>query len=82
MDGLVRVPRTLGTELPDSPAVAVASVEEGYEAIQRVAVGALWVCLGGAGSAVQFRVCFILELGYKVLLLRGTKEGQERQTLR
>jgi hypothetical protein len=50
VDGLVRVARPLGAEFPDGPPVAVAGVEEGHEAVERVAVGTLRVGLGGARS--------------------------------
>jgi hypothetical protein len=33
IDSLVRVPRALGAELPDGPAIAVFRVEEGDEAV-------------------------------------------------
>jgi hypothetical protein len=42
---LVGIPGTLGAELPDSPAIAMLGIEKGNEAIERVAVGALWVGL-------------------------------------
>jgi hypothetical protein len=50
---LVGVPSPLGSELPYRPAVAVLGVEERDEAVERVAVGALRVGLGGAGSVAR-----------------------------
>lgn len=36
---LVRIPGSLGAELPDAPVGAVPAVEEGDEAGERIAVG-------------------------------------------
>jgi len=48
--GLVRVAGALGAELPDSPIIAVLLIQEGYQAVERVAVRALRVCLRRARS--------------------------------
>ena len=53
VDRLVRVPRPFGAELPYRPLVAVTGVEEGDEAVEGVAVGALGVGLAGAGAGME-----------------------------
>jgi hypothetical protein len=48
VDLRVWVARPFGAELPYRPVVAVLRVEELYERIERIAVGALWI--GAAGT--------------------------------
>lgn len=45
VDSLVRVSCPFGAELPYRPVIRVFGVEEGDEAVERVAVGSLGVCL-------------------------------------
>lgn len=47
--GFVWIASSLGTKLPDAPIFAVFGVEKSHEAVEGVAVGALGVCLAGAG---------------------------------
>lgn len=60
VDGLIRVSRPFGAELPYRPVVRVLGIKEGDEAVERVAVGSLRVCLtrsraGRKGYAVSLR---------------------------
>lgn len=50
VDSLVGVSSALGAKLPYCPVVAVFGVEKGYEAIERIAVSALGVCLAWTGA--------------------------------
>lgn len=42
---LIRIAGALGAKLPDGPIGAMLGVEEGYEMVERIAVGALRVGL-------------------------------------
>lgn len=50
VDGIVGVAGALGAEFPDGPVFSMFLVEEGDEAVERVAVRALRVCLRRAGA--------------------------------
>lgn len=50
IDSFVRIASAFCPELPYGPVVAVFGVEEGDEAIERVAVGSLWVRLARPGA--------------------------------
>lgn len=61
IDCLVRISRPFCAELPYRPVIWVFGVEEGDEAVERVTVGSLWVCLAwaradGKRSVVSLRV--------------------------
>lgn len=77
VDCLVRVSRPLGTELPYRPVVRMFSVEEGDEAVERVAVGSLGICLAWsrAGREHALSVCVHL-----LIRLQGQSvDGQEER---
>lgn len=50
IDSFVGVASTLCTELPYGPVVSMLAIEEGYEAVKRVTVGSLGVCLAWSGT--------------------------------
>jgi hypothetical protein len=78
MDGLVRVARAFGAELPYRPAVAVAGVEVGDELVEGVAVGALRVGLRGAGAVVVgVRVLMSVPLGKFIKLEKVGESFQD-----
>lgn len=49
IDGLVWIASSLGAKFPDGPIIAVFGIEKSDEAVEGVTVGALGVCLAGAG---------------------------------
>ena len=57
IDGLVGISRPFGAELPYRPVIWVFSVKEGDEAVERVTIGSLGVCL--ARSRAGRRWCAV-----------------------
>jgi hypothetical protein len=49
---LVRIAGSLGSKLPYSPVATVFRIEESDETVERVSIGALRVCLRGAGTSL------------------------------
>lgn len=50
IDSLVRVAGAFSPELPDGPIISMFGVEKGNEAVKRVAVGSLGICLARSGA--------------------------------
>ena len=47
---LVWIAGSLASELPYGPVAAMFRIEESDKTIERVSIGALWVCLRGPGT--------------------------------
>lgn len=56
IDSLVRISRPFCAELPYRPVIGMFGVEEGDKAVERVAVGSLWVCLAWPRAGRNRRV--------------------------
>lgn len=61
IDSLVRVAGAFCPELPDGPIVPMFGVEKGNEAVKRVAVGSLGICLARSGGYDNV-VCYIAKI--------------------
>jgi len=80
VDCLVRISRPFCAELPYRPVIWMFGVEEGDEAVERVTVGSLWVCLAWAradqkGCVVSLRVA---PRGQSVRKCRSIEAGNSR----